>query len=91
MKGIGFASLGLYFSFGLILGFLIPIPQYRMQVLGICTALGVLEWCLLGIGYIWPKMRYKLPNIGLTFFAIISLGIFLPALGLSVLLVKHNQ
>ena len=91
MKNVGLYSFGMYLFFGLILGIIFPIPLYRLELIGIGVAFGVIEWYLLGIGYMWPKLRYKNVHMSIGFYFVISLGIFLPALGLSVLLVKHNQ
>ena len=90
MKNIGLYSFGLYLIFGLLLGMLFPIPLYRLELIGIGAALGAIEWYLLGIGYMWPKLRYKNVYMSVGFYFMISLGIFLPALAITVIMTNHR-
>lgn len=93
-RGVGFISLALYVITGCILGFLgmiftIPLPTLELVTIG--AGIGAAQWFLVLLGYIWPKMTYKTLNMGLGVFAFLSLGVFLPALGITILLVNHKR
>ena len=91
MKNAGIYSFGLYLIFGLILGILFPIPSYRLELIGIGVSIGTIEWYLLGIGYMWPKLRYKNVHMSLGFYFMISLGIFLPALVITAIMTNYKR
>ena len=89
-KDVVLTSFGLYLTIGMVVGLFITLPMPRLHLVGYGLLLGFLEWALFYIGYLLPRMRSKLPLLHVWFYVVISGGIFLVPLLVSVGLYNHT-
>lgn len=89
-KDTVFTSFTLYLSIALLLGLYVSYLFGSIEMLGYTVLVGFLEWGLLYLGYLLPRMRGDIAMLPVWIYVILSGGIFLFPLLLSVLLYKHT-
>lgn len=83
-------SFTLYLSIALILGLYVSYRFSSIDLLGYSVLVGFFEWGLLYLGYMLPRMRGNLAMLPVWIYVILSGGVFLFPLLISVLLYKYT-